>query len=70
MFDYSKLTGRIIEVFKSQSAFAKAMKMSANTFSNKINGRIDFKASEMHEAITLLGLTAADIPTYFFTLKD
>lgn len=69
MFDYSKLTGRIIEKFKTQSAFAAQMKMSGNTWSNKINNRIDFKSSEMHRAVKLLGLTAADIPEYFFTPK-
>lgn len=69
MFDYSKLIGRIIEKFKTQNAFAKAMKLSANTWSNKINGQIDFKSSELFRAIKLLGLTVADIPEYFFTPK-
>ena len=40
MFDYSKLIGRIIEKFKTQKAFAKAMKLSANTWSNKVSGKI------------------------------
>lgn len=69
MFDYSKLVGRIVEKFKTQNAFARAMKLSANTWSNKINGRIDFKSSEIYQAIKLLGLTVADIPEYFFTQK-
>lgn len=69
MFDYSKLVGRIVEKFKTQNAFARAMKLSANTWSNKINGRIDFKSSEIYQAIKLLGLTVSDIPEYFFTQK-
>lgn len=69
MFDYSKLIGRIVEKYKTQSAFAKAMKLSTNTWSNKINGRIDFKSSELYRAIKLLGLALEDIPEYFFTYK-
>ncbi|MGI6691050.1 MAG: DUF739 family protein [Christensenellales bacterium] len=67
MFDYSKLIGRIIEKFKTQKAFAKAMKLSANTWSNKVSGKIEFKSSEMYRAVKLLGLTVEDIPEYFFT---
>lgn len=69
MFDYSKLIGRIVEKFKTQNAFAKAMKISANTWSNKINGRIDFKTGEILRAIELLGLAVVDIPDYFFTQR-
>ena len=67
MFDYSKLIGRIIEKFKTQKAFAKAMKLSANTLYNKVSGKIEFKSSEMYRAVKLLGLTVEDIPEYFFT---
>jgi hypothetical protein len=69
MFDYSKLIGRIIEKFRTQSAFAAAMQLSANTWSKKINGYIDFKAGEIRKAVRLLGLTPGDIPKYFFTDK-
>ena len=69
MFDYSKLIGRIVEKFKTQNAFAKAMKMSANTRSNKNNGLIDFMTGEILRAIELLGLAVVDIPDYFFTQR-
>lgn len=69
MFDYSKLIGRIIEKYKTQTAFAKMMKLSTNTWSKKINGHIDFKSSELYRAIKLLGLELDDIPEYFFTYK-
>ena len=70
MYDYSKLTGRIIEKFKTQSAFAKAMEISGNSLSKKLNGHIDFKSSEIRKAIQLLGLLPENIPEYFFTEKD
>ena len=70
MYDHSKLIGRIIEKFKTQSAFAKAMKLSGNSLSKKLNGHIDFKAGEIRKAIQLLGLLPEYIVTYFFTMKD
>jgi hypothetical protein len=38
IFDYSKLRGRIREKFKTESAFGKAMNLSHNTISKKLNG--------------------------------
>ena len=70
MFDHSKLIGRIVEKFKTQSAFAACMKLSANTWSKKVNGLIDFKTSEIRRAVKLLGLCLEEIPEYFFTRKD
>lgn len=37
MFDYSKLKGKIKEVFGTQSAFAKAMGLSGVSLSSKLN---------------------------------
>lgn len=37
-FDYSKLKGRIIEKYNSQSSFANAMEWSERTLSLKLNG--------------------------------
>ena len=70
MFDHSKLIGRIVEKYKTQSAFAALMKLSANTWSKKVNGLIDFKTSEIRRAVRLLGLRLEEIPEYFFTQKD
>ena len=38
VFDYSKLRGKIKEVFGTQAKFAKAMGMSTVTLSAKLNG--------------------------------
>lgn len=68
-FDYSKLTGRIIEKFGKQSAFAKAMGLSERSISLKMTNQRYFKQTEIVRAVELLGLQATDIPEYFYALK-
>ena len=67
-YDYSKLVGRIIEKYGKRAAFAKAMSLSEHSLSMKLNSKISFKQEEIIKACQLLGVTLADIPTYFFTL--
>lgn len=68
-FDYSKLRGRIIEIFASQSAFAKAMHWSEKTLSLKMTGKRFWKQTDICKAIELLHIDEADIPLYFFATK-
>ncbi len=67
-YDFSKLRGRIVEIFGKQEAFAKAIGISTRSLSLKLNNERYFKPTEISKAIDLLHLTPADIPTYFFTL--
>ena len=69
MFDYSKLRGRIREKFKTESAFAKAMNLSHNSISKKLNGKIMFVQNEIDKAMVLLEIPDDEISTYFFTPK-
>lgn len=69
MFDYSKLKGKIKEVFGTQSAFAKAMGLSGVSLSSKLNNLTDFTQSEINKACELLGISFEFIPVYFFTEK-
>ena len=66
-FDYSKLSGRIVEVFGTRYKFAKAMNWSERTLSLKMKGIRPWKQPDMCKAIKLLKLAEADIATYFFT---
>lgn len=68
-YDYSKLLGRIIEKFDSQSKFSGAMGLSERSLSLKLNGKVGFKQAEIAKACSLLDLPGTDIPEYFFTLK-
>lgn len=68
-FNYSKLRGRIIEKYGSQSDFAKAFGCSDRTLSLKMNGKRTWKQTEILSAIKLLELSEEDIQDYFFTLE-
>ncbi len=68
VFDYSKLRGKIKEVFGTQAKFAKAMGMSTVTLSAKLNGTVQFTAPEI-KACEVLGVSVEFIPLYFFTEK-
>jgi hypothetical protein len=69
MFETSKLRGRIIEKFGSQQAFAKAAKNSVSFISQYLNGRKFLDQRTMEKWIDLLEIPAAEISSYFFTLK-
>ena len=68
-FDYSKLRGKIVEVFGSQRMFAKAMEWSERTLSLKMNNVIAWKQTDIAKAISLLGIPDDAIQEYFFTIK-
>lgn len=64
----SKLRGRIREKFGTQEAFADAIGMSHTTLSAKLNGKSEWKRQEIEDACRLLGISAEEIPLYFFSL--
>ena len=68
-YDYSKLLGRIVEKYGSQTRFAVAFGMSERSLSLKLNGQRTFKQTDISKACELLGIEGSDIPAYFFTLK-
>lgn len=68
-FDYSKLRGKIKEVFKTQENFAAAMLMSTVTLSAKLNNKIPWTQGEMKQACDLLSIPYDFIPIIFFTEK-
>lgn len=68
-FNYSKLRGRIIEKYGSQTDFAKAFGCSNRTLSLKMTGKRPWKQVEILKAIKLLDLSEDDIQDYFFALE-
>ncbi len=68
-YDYSKLLGRIVEKFGTQSKFSGAFGLSERSLSLKLNGQRAFKQPEITKACALLEINEADIPAYFFALK-
>jgi len=69
LFDYSKLRGKIKEVFGTQSAFSEAMNMSHVSLSEKLNNKVQFGQKEIDKACDLLQISKEEIPIYFFTPK-
>lgn len=68
-YDYSKLIGRIVEVFGTRAAFAAEMKISIHTLSFKLNNKIPWKQTEIERAARLLDFPLSEVQAYFFTSK-
>jgi hypothetical protein len=68
-YNYSKLNGKIKEVFGTQSAFAKAMEMGQTSLSLKLNNKAEWSQDEMERAMDLLSIPRQSVRTYFFTHK-
>ena len=68
-FDYAKLKGKIIEKYGSQIEFAKAMQVSENTLSLKLNNKVRFTADDIVQITDLLGVDKNEVGQYFFTQR-
>lgn len=65
-YDYSALCGKIVEVFRTQSAFATKMNLSERSISLKLNNIRTWKQHEIVRACEVLGIPESDISRYFF----
>ena len=63
---FGRLKEKIKEVFGTQKAFADAMGMNVATLNAKLNGKASWVATEIENAVALLGVLVSDIPEYFF----
>lgn len=68
-YDYSKLSGKIVEKFSTQAKFADAMGLSERSISLKLNGKVGWKQAEITRACELLSLSLTDVPSYFFDMR-
>ena len=68
-YNYSKLLGKITEMFSTQMAFSSAMGISERSLSLKLNNRVGFKQMEIINACTLLSIPENEISQYFFDVK-
>lgn len=66
---YSKLRGKIREVFGTNENFAKAMGMDLSSLSAKLNSKSPWKREEIEKACELLYISIEDVYLYFFTRK-
>lgn len=68
-YNYSKLRGKIREVFNTQAEFARALELSKTSLSEKLNGKSAFTQPEIEKSIELLNIARKDIPLYFYNLE-
>ncbi|WP_125589725.1 DUF739 family protein [Companilactobacillus jidongensis] len=68
-YDYSSLSGKIVEKYGTQYNFSRAMGLSERTISLKLNDQVSWKDTEIVKAVNLLNLNVSEIPKYFFKQK-
>lgn len=69
MFDYSKLRGRIRELYGTQGEFAKAVGRSLTHISQVLNGKSFLGQDELYKWADALGISDEEIVAYFFARK-
>lgn len=68
-YNYSKLRGKIVEVFGSARVFAKKIGWSERTMSLKLNNKRAWRQDDIRKAVDLLGIDQNDVGAYFFTIE-
>ena len=69
IFDLSKLKGRIVEKFDTNSNFADKLGISLQQLSPKLTGKTAITKADIVEWCELLDISVDEIGVYFFTLK-
>lgn len=63
----NKLRGRLAEIGMTVSEFAENMGFSRPTARRKIDGKVEFSATEIKRACHVLNIPISDIEIYFFS---
>lgn len=66
VFNYIFLKDKIAKKFGSQSNFAKAMNISYQEMSNKLNNKTSFSQDQIYAAVQLLSLSETEVVSCFF----
>lgn len=66
-FTYNKLRGRIVEMFGTQERFSEVIGISNVSLSKKMNGKTQFKQSDIILWCEKLEIPFKEIGFYFFT---
>ena len=66
MFNYSRLRGRIVECFGTNSRFAAAIERSNSHVSKVLNGKVYLGQDEIGSWCEALKIEQDDIGKYFF----
>lgn len=66
-YSYAKLRGRIVEKFGTIGNFAKAVGLSRQSVSNKLNCEVGFSQEDIEKWAKLLDIRLIEIGIFFFT---
>lgn len=69
-FNYSKLRGKIREMYSTQDNFAEKLGIGRVSLSQRLNNLLEFSQSEIFKACELLDIPLNRIPEYFFCLES
>lgn len=69
LFDFSKLSGKIIEKYGTRQKFSEALGLSERSLSLKLNSKVPWKTTEVMKACTILDIPKQDAHEYFFNKK-
>ena len=67
--NYSKLRGKIKEVYEKNEPFAIALDIDPSSLSAKLNNKSPWKREEIEQACELLHIPIEKVYLYFFTKK-
>lgn len=67
---YSKLRGKIREVYGKNENFSKAMQIDLSSLSAKLNNKTPWKREEIEKACKLLRIPIEEVYLYFFCKKS
>lgn len=65
-YDYSKLSGRIVEKCRTKERFAKEIGLSCKSLCDKMQGKVGWSQQQIAVACKVLEIKYTDIPLYFF----
>ena len=68
-WDYSKLKGKIKEVYGTQDNFAKAIGISRVSLSLRLNNNLEFSQNEIARALLALDADQSQLIDFFYTPK-
>ena len=66
-WDYSKLRGKIKEIYGTQDQFAEAIGIGRVSLSKRLNNQLEWTQEEMIKSCDALHIDYKDVPVYFFT---
>lgn len=64
---YAKLRGLIKEKGLTEAEFGSMLHLSKTALSQRLNEKCSWKVDEMEQACKVLGISATDMPEYFFS---